>query len=61
MVKAKLERTKPRDAVGATGHADRGGASPAGASQFHSRTTEVTGSISLPPGAAMVMAGDSIQ
>ena len=61
MVEEKFERTKPHVIVGAIGRFGRGRALLSEAPQFHSRTTDVTGSISLPSGSAVVMAGDVIQ
>jgi translation elongation factor EF-Tu-like GTPase len=61
MVEEKFERTKPHVIVGAIGRSGRGRALLSEVSQFQSRTTDVTGSISFPSGIAVVMAGAVIQ
>ena len=61
MTEEKFERTKPHASVGAMGPVDHGRALLSPVLQFHSRTTDVTGSIRLPRGAEMVMAGAVIQ
>jgi len=61
MARGKFEGAQSHGNVGTTGRVDRGRASTSVASQFHSRTTDVSGSIQLPAGARMVMAGHVIQ